>query len=245
MPYNKAIKLQYVGTHFAGWQIQNGARTVQEAVNKALTKMYKTEIKCVGSGRTDSGVHAMAQVANFKSEKYLSDKAVLYGLNSILPEDVSVTEVWDVAENFHAQRLAKDKTYQYKIFPSPIRSAIHHNRAWWYKYGLDFDKADKLFGLFEGEHDFTSFCVQRSLKDNNIRKINYTKTFSEGDIFCFEINGNGFLHNMVRIIIGSIAEACMKGYDESYIQNALTGRDRELSGPTAPPEGLYLKSVNY
>jgi len=245
MIYNKAMTVQYIGSNFAGWQVQNGDRTVQEEINKALTTMFKERTTCVGSGRTDSGVHALGQVANFRSEKNLTPKAVLFGLNSLLPEDISISDVWEVGEEFHAQRSAKDKTYQYLILSSKVRSAIYQDRVWWYKHNLDFERATELTKLFLGEHDFTSFCVEKSLKENNARTINSFDTFMKDGICHFEINGSGFLHNMVRIIMGTIVEACQKGYGDDYITNALSGKNRDLAGPTAPAAGLYLKSVNY
>jgi len=245
MLYNKKITIQYLGTKFAGWQIQAKGRTVQEEIQKALTKMYKTKINIIGSGRTDSGVHALGQTASYRTEIFLPADAVHKGLNSILPNDISIISVEDVPEDFHAQISAKSKTYQFRIYASRDRSAMHADRTWWVKANLDYKDIERYLKVFEGEHDFSSFCVQTSLKDNNIRTINSTKCFMEGDIICVEINGNGFLHNMVRIIVGTIVDAIKKGYSVEHLTNVLNAKDRNEAGPTAHAMGLYLKEVFY
>ncbi|PLX70817.1 MAG: tRNA pseudouridine(38-40) synthase TruA [Denitrovibrio sp.] len=245
MLYNKKLTIEYVGTGFAGWQVQLNARTVQEELNKALTKMYKKKINVIGSGRTDSGVHALGQTASFRTERYLEPEAVHKGLNSMLPEDIAILNVVDVPEDFHAQMSAVSKTYLYKIHASVNRSAIYSGRVWWVKDTLDENRISELLKIFEGEHDFSSFCMQASLKENNVRTINFAKCYMDDDIICIEINGNGFLHNMVRIIAGTIVEAVRKGYDENYIKNVIDKKDRNEAGPTAHAAGLYLKKVYY
>ena len=207
--------------------------------------MYKTEIKIIGSGRTDAGVHALGQTASYRTEIFLEADAVHRGLNSILPDDISISCVEDVPEDFHAQISAKNKTYQFRIHASRTRSAMHINRTWWVRKDIDYKDIENFLKVFEGEHDFTSFCVQTSLKDNNVRKINSTKCFMDGDIICVEINGDGFLHNMVRIIVGTIVDAIRKGYDVEYLTDVLAAKDRNQAGPTAHAMGLYLKEVFY
>lgn len=245
MLYNKMLTIQYVGTDFAGWQVQPKARTVQQELHKALTKMYKTKVTCIGSGRTDSGVHALGQVANYRTERYIPPENVLMGLNSMLPDDISIVSVEDAPEDFHAQMSAVSKTYQYKIFASRIRSAMYAGRTWWVKDTLSHQQVGEYLKLFEGEHDFSSFCVQTSLRENNVRTINSTKCYMEGDVINLEINGSGFLHNMVRIITGTVVEAIRKDLGKEYILEALNARDREKAGPTAHAAGLYLQKVYY
>jgi len=245
MLYNKKLTIQYLGINFAGWQVQKNARTVQDEIQKALSKMYKQKITIAGSGRTDSGVHALGQTASFRSSIYLENKAVLLGLNSLLPEDVSVSSVEDVPEDFHAQKSAVKKTYLYRIYNGNIRSALDWGRVWWVKQPLDSEKMGNLLKVFEGEHDFTSFCVQASLRENNVRKILDTQYYKEGRHLCFEITGNGFLHNMVRIIMGTIVQACRDDEDGEYIKKVIAAKDRNKAGPTAGAEGLYLKNVSY
>ncbi|ADD69711.1 tRNA pseudouridine synthase A [Denitrovibrio acetiphilus DSM 12809] len=245
MLYNKKLIVEYVGTDFAGWQVQPNGRTVQEELHKALSKMYKTKVTVIGSGRTDSGVHALGQVANFRTERYIPPENVHMGLNSMLPEDISISSVEDVPEDFHAQLNAVSKTYLYRIFPSRVRSAMLAGRTWWVKDELNYKRMCELLKYFEGEHDFTSFCVQTSLRENNVRRINNIRCYREDKVICIEINGNGFLHNMVRIIAGTVVEALRKGYGDEYIKEAIEGRDRSKAGPTAHAAGLYLKKVYY
>lgn len=243
--YNKKLTLEYVGTDFAGWQVQANGRTVQEELQKALSRMYKTPVTAVGSGRTDSGVHALGQTASYKTERYIDPDSVRMGLNSLLPDDVAVLSAEDVPLDFHAQRSAVSKTYLYKIYASYIRSAIHAGRTFWVKDELDHNLIGKYLKVFEGEHDFSACCVLTSLRENNVRTINSTECYMDGGIICIEINGNGFLHNMVRIIVGTVIEAVRKGYDEEHLKNVLESKDRNKGGPTAHAAGLYLKKVYY
>ncbi|MGD9807585.1 MAG: tRNA pseudouridine(38-40) synthase TruA [Deferribacterales bacterium] len=245
MLYNKKLTIEYIGTDFAGWQVQPNGRTVQEELHKALSRMYKTKVTCIGSGRTDSGVHALGQVANYRTDRYIPPENVHMGLNSMLPDDVSIVSVEDVPEEFHAQMSAVSKTYLYRIFASRVRSAMYAGRTWWVKDTLDHRLIGEYLKLFEGEHDFTSFCVQTSLRENNVRTINTTRCYMDGDIINIEINGSGFLHNMVRIITGTLVEAVRKDLGSEYIIEALEGKDREKAGPTAHAAGLYLQKVYY
>lgn len=245
MHYNKLIVLEYLGTNYAGWQVQTNGVTVQEELQKALSRMYKHKINAAGSGRTDSGVHALGQTASFCSDRYIEPENVRMGLNSLLPDDIAVLSVKDVPEDFHAQHSAKSKTYLYRIYASYIRSAMHWGRTWWVKDELDHKEIDRRLKLLIGEHDFSSFCVQTSLRENNVRRINSAECFMDGDIICIEINGNGFLHNMVRIIVGTIVESVRKGYPPEHIREVLEAKNRDAAGITAHAEGLYLKEVFY
>jgi len=245
MLYNKKLTIEYVGTDFAGWQFQPNGRTVQEEIQRALIRMYKTKITVIGSGRTDSGVHALGQTANFRTDRYIAPENVLMGLNSMLPNDIAILQAEDAPVDFHAQMSAVSKTYLYKIYDSQIRSAHLDGRTWWVKDNLSDDLVADYIKIFEGEHDFTSFCVQTSLRENNVRRINSTECYRDGDILCIEINGNGFLHNMVRIIAGTVVEAVRKELGAEYIKEALKCKNREKAGPTAHAAGLYLKGVLY
>lgn len=245
MPYNTKLTMEYVGTNYAGWQVQKNGKTVQEVLQKALTRMYKTKITAAGSGRTDSGVHAQGQTASYRSDRYIPPESVLKGLNSLLPDDIAVLSAEDVPLDFHAQRSAISKTYLYRVHASYIRSAMYAGRVYWVKDELDWRQIEKYLKVFEGEHDFTSFCVQTSLRENNVRTVNSTECYMDGDIICIEINGSGFLHNMVRIIVGTVIDAIRKGHDEAHLKNILDKRDRNEAGPTAHAAGLYLKKVYY
>ncbi|TCK61816.1 tRNA pseudouridine38-40 synthase [Seleniivibrio woodruffii] len=243
--YNKAVIIQYDGTNYSGWQWQTHSPSIQEELQKALKVVYKRDVNAVGSGRTDSGVHSIGQTANFITDTYIPDEAVVLGLNSILPMDISITKAWDVPLEFHAQKSAKSKTYLYRMYPSRVRSAFMHNRAWWVKGRLDLSGAAEILSAFEGTHDFTACCAAESLRENCVRTIYFTKFYKEGDVWCLEVNGSGFLHNMVRIITGTVVKFCRDGHGPERVRQMLETKNRKLGGPTAPAEGLYLKEVFY
>jgi tRNA pseudouridine38-40 synthase len=243
--FNKKCIVEYDGTNFFGWQIQKNLRTVQSEIEYALKRIYKTDIRIHGSGRTDTGVHALNQVFHFKSLKYLENDSIYKGLNSLLPDDIVIKKVFDVPENFHAQKSAISKTYVYKILNRKYPSALMRNRYWWIRWHIDVNKFDNLLQCFVGEHDFSCMCVKKSLKHNNVRIINYIKTNKLEDIISVEINANGFLHNMVRNIIGTAKYFYFNKKGKEDIDKLFSAKNVEKAGPTAPPHGLYLKEVIY
>lgn len=245
MRFNKALRIEYVGTNYAGWQWQTHSPSIQEELQKALAVIYKQHINLIGSGRTDSGVHSVGQVASFLSDIHIKDEALILGLNSLLPPDISVAEAWDVPLNFHAQRSAVRKTYLYKMHHSRVRSAFYSGRVWWVRGRVDFDRAQELLSVFEGTHDFTSCCAVDGLKENCVRTIYSTAFYREGDLYHLEVTGGGFLHNMVRIITGTVVKGCRSNFSTDRIREMLETKDRRKGGPTAPAEGLYLKKVYY
>ncbi|MGA1846569.1 tRNA pseudouridine(38-40) synthase TruA [Deferribacter abyssi] len=245
MQVRKKCVVEYDGSNFFGWQRQKNLRTVQQVIEDALSKIYKTEIKIVGSGRTDTGVHALGQVFHFSASRYLENMSVLMGLNSMLPDDVVIKKVEDVGYNFHAQKSAKNKTYLYKIYNQPIRSAIYRNRAWWIKEELNVEKLKELMNCFVGVKDFSAMCLKRSVPENPVRKINFIKISKEDVFVNIEINADGFLHNMVRNIVGTVIDIYLDKGGVAKIRKILESRDRSQAGRTAPPHGLYLKEVFY
>lgn len=243
--FNKKCVVEYDGTYFVGWQVQNNGRTVQEEIEKGLSRIYKHKIRIIGSGRTDTGVHALNQVFCFRSEKYLDSNALFKGLNSVLPDDMVIKSVEDVPLEFHAQRSALHKTYLYKILNREYPSALDRKRYWWVRYPLDVERLQLLTVPFVGELDFSAMCVKRSLKENNIRKLNFIRVERVGDVVQFEVDADGFLHNMVRNIVGTIKDFYFNNRTAEDIVDVLNSKDRDLGGVTAPPHGLYLKDVYY
>lgn len=243
--FNKKCIVEYDGTNFSGWQVQPGVRTVQFEIEKALKKIYKKSIHIAGSGRTDSGVHALNQVFNFRTEKFLEDISLFKGLNSLLPDDVVIKSVKEISETFHSQKSSKHKTYIYQILNRDFPSALERKRSWWIRWKIDLEKFETLFVPFVGEHDFSSMCIKRSLKKNNIRKVNFIRLNQVDDIIYVEIDGDGFLHNMVRNIVGTAKDFYYQGKSVSDIVAVLESKDRDEGGATAPPHGLYLKEVFY
>ncbi|WP_022851067.1 tRNA pseudouridine(38-40) synthase TruA [Limisalsivibrio acetivorans] len=243
--YNKRCVVEYDGTGFAGWQVQSTGRTVQQVIEEKLTEMYKAPVKIIGSGRTDSGVHAEGQVFSFITDKYLDRKALVYGLNSLLPDDVVIKDAEDAPLEFHAQQSALSKTYRYRILSREYGSALERNRLWWIKKPLDHVLFGELLSVFEGEHDFAAFCVRQSLKENTVRRINSLQMEHSDGFFSLEINGSGFLHMMVRNIVGTCVDFTLWGCTPGDIRDVFASRNRDRAGITAPAHGLTLVKVFY
>lgn len=243
--YNKKCIVEYDGTDFHGWQNQKDLITVQSEIENALMKIYKKKINIIGSGRTDAGVHAIGQVFNFKAEKYIPSVSLKLGLNSLLPRSIVIKDVEDVDQHFHSQLSARSKTYIYKILNSETPSALLRNRVWWIRNKIEVDLFKKILERFEGERDFSAMCTMRSLKENSVRKVNFINVELDGEIIEIQINANGFLHNMVRNIVGTSFFVLRKGLPINIVDEILESKDRKKGGPTAPPHGLYLKEVFY
>lgn len=232
------ITCEYVGTKFAGFQTQRGQRTVQNELEKALSRYFNTPVKVVGSGRTDAGVHAAGQVISCLCPREdVNLYQLLLGLNSYLPADLSVTQAATLPK-FNARAAAKRKTYQYRCYVSPYRSALRDcDHVQLYK-APDIANIKRQAALLVGTHDFTGFCSDLGDK-NPVRTLDaVTVTTPTPDTLYFTITGNGFLHNMVRIIVGTLL-------DGKDVTTVLQTRDRRTAGKTAPAKGLTLLSVEY
>lgn len=243
--YNKCCVVEYDGSRFCGWQVQRNARTVQEEIEKALFKMYKKRVTIVGSGRTDSGVHSVGQVFNYRADFYIENRSVQMGLNSLLPNDITISSVTDVDESFNAMRSAKNKTYRYTILNRSYPSALMRDRSWWIRKEIVPETLNELFEPMVGEHDFTSFCIRDSLLENTVRTVNSIKISDEAPYLQVYINGNGFLHMMVRLMVGTVVEASLKGLNKKHIKEVLDKKNIKFAGAVAPAGGLTLYSVFY
>jgi tRNA pseudouridine38-40 synthase len=243
--FNKKCIVEYDGTNFFGWQTQKDLRTVQGEIENALAKIYKKKVFIIGSGRTDTKVHALGQVFSFRAEKYINNTSLKLGLNSLLSKDISILDCADVDIDFHAQRSAKSKTYLYKILCRETRSALLKDRAWWFRNRIDENRLWGYLKHFVGTHDFSSMCTKKSVKKSNIRTVNFINLFTEDEFIDIEINANGFLHNMVRNIVGTAIFLYKKDESPDKVLEILNSKDRVNAGPTAPPQGLYLKQVFY
>lgn len=243
---NILVTIMYDGSHFHGWQIQDNAITVQEVFQNALLKVigHKPDIK--GCSRTDSGVHANMYCISFHTEHTIPCKRLVAALNRYLPKSVAALDSKEVADDFHARYSCKGKEYIYKIWNSEIRNPFLDGYALHYWYKLDVDLLNEAAKYFMGKHDFTSFCTL-----DNRERGDFTRTVSnicverDGFMVTIIIEADGFLYNMVRIIVGTllrVAQGKIQPDQISYIINAL---DRSKAGPTAPPQGLYLNKVRY
>ena len=246
MPRNIRLLLEYDGSRYHGWQRQRGDLSLQQVLEKALERLTGAPVKLIGSGRTDAGVHALGQVANFRTNSALALKAFHEGLNSMLPYDIAVLEASEVPLEFHARKAARSKTYEYRILNRLTRSPLHHHYGWWVSPPLNPGAMAKAAALLVGEHDFSAFRASGSGNRNAVRRIfsAHWQTHPGGRL-SFTITGNGFLRGMVRSLVGTMVEIGKGKAKPSLLAELLQSGERRRAGPTAPPQGLYLVEVTY
>ena len=242
---NIKLTIEYDGTNFCGWQKQPGRRTVQEEIENALSNILKEEVIINGAGRTDAGVHAIGQVANFYTDKTIKCKELYMAINSIIPKDITILNVEDVDNNFHARKSAKAKHYRYVVNNSKIHSALNMNREYVFKYNLN-DEAMKLAAEdLIGKHDFAAFKAAGSDVENTEREIFDITINRMGNRVIIDVIGDGFMYNMVRIIVGTLLDIGSGKLDMCTIKNMIETGDRRLGGQTVPACGLYMVEVKY
>lgn len=251
MPRNLKLTLAYDGSPFHGWQVQPARPTVQGTLAEAIERITGEKVMPQGSGRTDAGVHALAQVATFATSSSIPSGNLVKALNSVLPDTVRVLAVDDVAEDFHARRSAKAKTYQYRIYRGDILPPFLAKYVTHHPYPLDETAMADAAQHIVGEHDFTSFAAvdpEKNLPEegaSNVRTVFSSEWSRRGDELVYTVRGNGFLHHMVRNLVGTfllVGKGTLKPAD---IPGILAARKRSAAGATAPAEGLYLVSVEY
>jgi len=240
---NIKLNIEYDGTDFAGWQVQPGQRTVQGLLEEKLSSMLEEKISVLGSGRTDAGVHAAGQVANFKTSRDIPLKAFEEGLNSLLPRDVAIIKAEEAAEEFHARFDAKNRRYRYQIVFR--RSPLRERYAWRMTYKADPAILKSLAAQMLGQHDFTAFASAQAEVNNFICLIEKAEWIFADDMWTFEIKANRFLHNMVRILVGTMIDMARGQMDHNDLLKILEAKDRTLAGKTAPACGLCLMEVLY
>lgn len=246
---NLKLTVAYDGTEFAGWQIQPGAATVQGTLASAIGRITGEKVLPQGSGRTDAGVHALAQVVTFQTDSVIPSNNFVVALNDILPASIRVLSVEEVSPDFHPRKSAIAKTYRYRIHRESICSPFLARYVWHYPYPLDENAMREAAPLVIGEHDFTSFAAvdpERGREgSSNLRRILSSQWSRESSELIYEVRGNGFLHHMVRNLVGTfllIGKATLKPTDVTRILDA---KDRSAAGATAPASGLYLINVEY
>lgn len=242
---NIRLIVEYDGTAYCGWQRQVNGLSIQEVLEGCIGRMTGERIRLNGSGRTDAGVHALGQVANFRTDSRLGERNLLLGINSLLPSDISVREVREVADDFHARFAARSKTYLYRICNRPVRSALERHYAWFVWEPLALERIEACLPLFIGTHDFTSFCSIHSDSPDRVRTILRAGVSRQGEIVEISVEADGFLRYMVRTIVGTLVEAGRGKISPAGIADVLAARDRCRAGLTAPPQGLFLKEVTY
>jgi tRNA pseudouridine38-40 synthase len=240
-----ALKIKYNGTNFCGWQIQDNLRTVQSELEKAIKIFTKQNVRVIASGRTDTGVHALNQVIHCDMAGDFDLKRLCIALNGIMPDDVSVSNAYIVEKSFHSRFSAISREYFYKIYNSPLRSPFMRYAAMWVNEPLNVKFISDSLKNIEGEHDFASFCKKKSANESTIRKIIKTLVLQQDNEIILKIRGNAFLHNMIRILVGTIINMHANDKNPDDLTKILEKRDRTCAGPTAPPYGLYLADIEY
>ena len=238
--------IAYDGSDYSGYQIQPKKRTIQSQIEAILTKMHKgAAVKISASGRTDAGVHAKGQVIHFDSPLSLPEQKWEMALNSMLPEDISVLSVEKTAPDFHARFDANGKEYRYFLYQSPKRDPFQRKYAFHYPYPLSLEAMREASSYLLGTHDFSSFCSARTEVEDKVRTIETIEIIQEGESISFRFTGNGFLYNMVRILVGTLVEIGSGKRNPKDIVEILDKKDRRYAGKTAPGQGLYLWKVLY
>lgn len=241
---NFALKISYSGINYCGWQIQNNVPTIQNEIQKAVSKIFNGEYSVCGCSRTDAGVHALEYVCMVKDAPEFDYKKLPLAMNTYLPNDIAVIDSSMVEDWFHPRFSAIKKEYIYKIYSSRIRNPFLNDRAYMYKRPFDVIKCNEIANQFVGEYDFSSFMASGSVITDTVRKIFSFDVYREGDLFIFKVCGNGFLYNMVRIMVGTVLNS-YEGKIPLSISEIIQAKDRTKAGQTMPPYGLYLNKVFY
>lgn len=265
---NIKLTIQYEGTGYLGWQRQesrkftvNGSqfektkqesrekkvktKSIQGTIENAIYKLIGEKVQLIGSGRTDAGVHAMGQAANFKMESDMNSPELYDSLNSILPEDIFISKVKEVSDNFNAQYDAKYKRYRYNIINTKYCPPFYRRFYTQISYPLKFDLMQKEAEVLKGKHDFKSFQVSDKENKDTVREIKYVNLEKNKNLIIIDIKADGFLYKMVRSIVGTLVEIGRGKFPPECMKNILKSKDRRVAGPTADPTGLFLIRVEY
>ena len=246
-PFGKIkLTIEYDGTNYQGWQRQgSGIPSIQGSIEDALFELFKKKINLMGAGRTDSGVHAENQVAHFIAPKDVRGYNFSHLFQALLPPDITIKKAELVPFYFHAQRSAISKTYTYRIWNEPLPSALRARRSLWLRKPLDLERLNRACEKILGTHDFKCFRSEGSAVQSTVRTLNSAKFMKVGDYIEFEINGDGFLKQMVRNIVGTFLQIELGLRKEDSISSLLTSKERMQAGPSVQPQGLYLTRVYY
>ncbi len=242
---NLKVVIAYDGTNYHGFQIQDNAITVQEKVQVALKELLKQEARIISASRTDSGVHARGHVFNFKLDSSIPTENLAIALNTVLPADIVALSAEEVAEDFHARYFAKGKKYSYQIYNDDFQLPFFRNYSYHIKDKLNLSAMRQAAKYLIGEHDFSSFRAAGCNAKTTIREIYQIKLKKQDCLVKIEVEGSGFLYNMVRIISGTLIEIGLAKKEVSEIKDILLAKDRLKAGFTAPAKGLFLEKVYY
>lgn len=249
------IIVAYDGTGYCGWQIQPNGITIEEVINRALSKLLGEQIRVIGASRTDSGVHALGNVAVFDTETRIPPERISYALNQRLPDDIVIVRSEEVPVDWHPRYCDCIKTYEYHIFNAKIPNPIRRSMTYFVSYPLDLEKMRRAAECLVGKHDFASFCNIKTSVEDTVRTIYELEILEQpvegpddlrdGREIRIRIRGNGFLYNMVRIIVGTLLRVGRGYYTPEQVKEILEAKNRQAAGVTAPPQGLVLEKIEY
>jgi len=246
MTRNIKMTLEYDGARYHGWQRQANGLSVQEVLEAGISAITQEDIRAIGSGRTDAGVHALGQVANFRTNSNIGEGGLFRGINSLLPWDVVVKELTETDASFHARYDAKSKIYLYQIYRGSARSALYRDYAWFIHEPLDLEKMKEAALLLQGTFDFSSFCAANCGIRNHVRTVMAVDiAMDRRGMVKFCIEADGFLKYMVRNIVGTLVDVGRGKLSSSELMDIVEAKDRKRAGQTAPAHGLFLKEVKY
>ncbi|UEL49486.1 tRNA pseudouridine(38-40) synthase TruA [Terrisporobacter hibernicus] len=241
---NLKLTIQYDGTKYCGWQKQPNSSGIQGTIEYAIYEITREKVNIIGSGRTDAGVHALGQVANFKTNSNIPAARIPDALNAKLPKDISIIDCQEVSDDFHSRYSATGKIYRYLIYNKPYRSPLYKDISYHVRYDLDIEKMRVEAQSLLGTHEFKGFMSSGSSVKDTVRTIHNISIEESGDLIALEVEGNGFLYNMVRIIVGTLVDIG-RGRIDKPLEEIIASQDRGEAGHTAPAHGLFLKKVHY
>lgn len=243
---NLLLKIAYDGSRYHGWQVQENALSVQTVFQSALERILEERVELKGCSRTDTGVHAREYAISFKTTRTIPCQSLVFALNRFLPGDIAAVSCEEVPQDFHARYSCRGKEYVYEIWNEPVRNAFLENRALHYRYPLDVETMNRAAAYFLGRHDFSTFCTGDRRDPNHMERTVYRAEVSrEGSFVRFTVAADGFLYNMVRIMVGTLLEVSRGRFSPDDIPKMLEKKNRAAAGPTAPACGLYLNRVFY
>ena len=245
MKQNYKLTVAYDGTRFFGWERQPDVDTIQGKLESVLGELTGETVEVIGAGRTDAGVHARAMTASAVLDTDKSPEEIRDYMNRYLPDAIAVREVKPCSERFHARYNALGKTYRYTCFDGPVKPVFDRRYVTVLDYVPDVERMRRAAELLQGEHDFASFCGNPRMKKSTVRTVDTILIERRRDRVVFTFHGNGFLQNMVRILVGTLLEVGRGYWEPEHVREILEAKDRRQAGPTAPPEGLCLMKVDY
>lgn len=239
------VTIRYDGSAYHGYQVQSNALTVQEVFQNAVEKVFGERLDVKGCSRTDSGVHANMYCISFDTDMRISDESVILALNTYLPDDIAAYNCREVSCDFHPRYNCKSKEYLYKIYNGKYRNPFYAKYALWYRWDLDAEYLNKEAQAFVGKYDYSGFCSVKSDVTDSVREIYSCKVWRDGDFVYFKVCGDGFLYNMVRIMVGTLLFISEGKIKSGELKSIILSKERNKAGKTAPPQGLYLNKVSY